>query len=661
MAGTASISGLVSGMQTDTIIQKYMDLARIPEQRLQDQKSKEQQKLTAWQDLNTRVLALQTRSSAIATSSAFKTKTAASSMEDVVTANASSEATAGTYYLNVVQSAKSHQVASQTYSGLDASISQGTFTITVDNTATNIKIDSSNNSLLGIKDAINKSGANVKASIINEGTESNPAYRLVLTSNQTGTDHQMTLDSGTTGLQMNTTVQAAQDAQIKMGSLTFTRSTNSITDIIPGVTLNILNPDQTKTVKIEVNQNIESARKSVNDFVDQYNDIIKTIKDLTLYDPETGETGLLMGDYNIQQLQMDLESAVTASVPEIPFVKGQKTYNALSSIGISTGTDGLLTVNDSDLTAALQDNSADVAKLFGVGVDSDSAYISYASSSTSTQTSGAKGYQVDITQPATRATIRAGAYMDSDVLGADETLTINGKVVTLTSGWNLTQVISEINKYSNNTNVSAYAEIFGNHTYLALRALQYGSRRDITAVSSASILNSGYVPGSGLSTSGLGSVSIGVNTASGENGLGVGTAGVDVGGSINGLTCTGNGQVLIAPTDDPDSPTNGLQLLATNSAPISTNVRFIKGVGARINELLSSMTSSSGFFTVTQKNINENIDALTKDISDMEERLLSYQGQLQTQFSSMESQLSALKNQGDQLSQQLAGLSNNKS
>lgn len=660
MAGTASINGLVSGMQTDTIIQKYMDLARVPEQRLKDQKTREQQKLTAWQDLNTRVLALQVKSSAIAASSAFKTKTATSSLEDVVTASASSDATAGTYYLNVVKTAKSHQVASQTYSGLDASISQGTFSITVDNTVTDIKVDSSNNSLAGIKDAINKSGANVKASIVNEGTESNPAYRLVLTSNQTGTDHQMTLASGDTGLQMNTTVQAAQDAQIKMGSLTFTRSSNSITDVIPGVTLNIANPDETKTVKIEVNQDITSAKTAVNEFVNQYNDIIKNIKDLTSYDPDTGDTGILLGDFNIQQLQMDLESAVTASVPEIPVVKGQKTYNALSAIGITSGIDGLLTVSDSDLTAALQDKPADVAKLFGVGVDSDSAYISYASSNINTQPSGIKGYDVNITQPATRATVRAGISMDDNILGADETLSINGKQVKLSAGWNITQVINEINKYSINTNVTAYSELYGNHTYLALRALQYGSNRAINAYSNVSVLNTLYAPGSGLSTTGLGTVPVSINSFSGENGTGDGTPGLDVGGTINGQTCTGNGQVLIAPTDNTKSPTNGLQLLATNSAPLSTNVRFIKGVGSRINELLSTMTSSSGFFTVTQNSINDNITAIDKDISDMETRLTSYQDQLQTQFSSMETQLSALKNQGDQLSQQLASLNSSK-
>ena len=520
MPGIMSINGLSSGLQTDQIISKYMDMARQPEQQLTDQKTKAQNQLVAWQDLNARVLALQTKSAAIATSTSFLTKQATSSQEDIVGAKAPADATAGTYYINVNKSAKSHQIASQTYSGLDSAVSTGTIRIMVDSNAVDITVDSTNNTLVGVKDAINKANAGVSASVVNQGTASNPLYSMVLTSNQTGTDHKMIIDAGTTGLQINTDqdgngnrtlVQAAGNAEIMLGSLTFTRSSNSISDVIPGVTLDISNPDPTKTVKIDVTQDTQGSKDAIKSFVNQYNDIMKTIKNLTMFDSQTGNTGVLLGNYELQSVEMDLESAVTNSVPGIPIQKGQQTYNALSTIGITTGTDGLLVINDAQLSSALSDHAADIGKLFGTTLQSDSPYVSLVSSNTDTKESGIKGYGISITQAATRATLTASKAMNG-TLTADEVLTLNGKQVNLTAGSSLTDVINEINKHTADTNVSAIDTLLGTDHFLTLRALQYGSNRNITTVSSLSVF-------SGV-TSGIGTmpVSLTSTSVSGEGG-----------------------------------------------------------------------------------------------------------------------------------------------
>ena len=277
---------------TTQIITGYMSIARQPEQNLLNQNTKTQQQLAAWQDLNTRVLALQTDSNSIASVAGFQAKTATSSQPDIVGVTASTDATAGTYYVTVDNTAKSHQIASQTFSGLDSAVGSGTIKVTLDSTTVDINIDSSNNTLVGVKDAINKANAGVTASVVNQGTTSNPQYSLILTSNQTGTDHKMIVDAGTTGLQINsdqdgngdrTLVQAAGDAEIMLGSLKFTRSSNSISDIIPGITLNLSNADPKTTVKIDISQDTQSAKTAVRNFVNQYNDIMTTIKNDTSY------------------------------------------------------------------------------------------------------------------------------------------------------------------------------------------------------------------------------------------------------------------------------------------------------------------------------------------------------------------------------------------
>ncbi len=663
MPGTMSIGGLSSGLKTDDIIAKYMDLARRPQKTAQINQARAQQKLMAWQDLNTRVLALQSRSNAISSATAFQTKAATSSMEDMVQVSASSDATAGTYYINVNKTAKSHQIASQTYTGLDDSVSQGKITINVEGNSTDITIDSSNNTLLGVKDAINKSSAGVSASVINEGTASSPAYRLVLTSKETGSDHKMIIDAGATGINIGVdqagagsrdkVVQAADDAEIMMGSLTFKRSSNTITDIIPGVTINIANPDPLKTIKIEVTKDTQAATKAVNDFVTQYNDIMKNVKEMTSFDKETGDTGVFLGDLNVQSLQMDLESMVTSSVSGIPFVPGKQTYNALSTIGISTGIDGLLTVNSADLSNALKNNSEDVGKLFGATLTAESPYISLVSSNSDTKPSGYKGYDINITQPATKAWIRAGKDMTGGaILAADEVVTINGKDITLKTGFTLAQVMSEINKYTSSTSVSAFETIDNGKSYLSFRSLQYGNK---------SITISSPLSNAAGGTSGVGNVSLTATAYLGEGSLGVGATGKDVAGTINGESCTGKGQILTVDSGENSTSTvKGLQIMVTSTIALSTNATFVKGIGSSIKEKLTSMTGMNGFFSVTQNSLSSEVDAITKDIADMETSLLSQQDAMYAKFNAMETQLSRLQSQGNYLSAQLGSLSSGK-
>ena len=661
MAGIMSINGLISGLNTDQIITSYMAIARQPEQQLTDQKTKAQNQLAAWQDLNTRVLALQTQSSAIASSTNFQTKTATSSQQDIVDVSASTDATAGTYNVTVNKTAKSHQIASQTYSGLDSAVSSGT--IKSPSTAPRQYQYRFHQQYPRWRERRHKQGQRRSQRVRREpGYREQPTLLMVLTSSQTGTDHKMVIDAGTTGLQINTDkdgngnrtlVQAAGDAEIMLGSLKFTRGSNSISDIIPGVTLNLSNADTTKTVKIDVTQDTQSSKTAIQNFVSQYNDIITTIKNDTSYDSQTGNTGVLMGNYEVQALEMDLESAVTNSVPGIPIQKGQQTYNALSTIGITTGTDGLLVIDDAQLSSALSDHAADVGKLFGTTMQSDSPYVSLVSSNSDTKESGIKGYGISVTQAATRATLTASKAMNG-TLTADEILTLNGKQVSLQAGWSLTDVINEINKHTADTNVSAIDTLLGTDHFLTLRALQYGSNSNITAVSSLSV-NSDVTSGVGNMT-----VSLTSNSVSGEGGAGTRVLGLDVAGTINGERAKGNGQVLTADPESPTSPVKGLQVLVTNPTAGDANATFIKGVGTRIQELLTKMTGSNGVFTTTETSLNSQIDATTKDISDMEDRLKVQQDQLYTQFNDMETKLAALQQQSDYLTQQFSSLTSSK-
>ena len=758
MAGTASISGLVSGLDIDSIVTKLMDNAKAPLTKLQDQKTLDQQRLAAWQDINTRILAVKVKSEGIADAVDFRAASATSSDADIVNAIATTDATPGTYYLKVTSRAQAHQVTSQAgaFSSMNDLVGTGTVHFGLANGTTfDIKIDSSNNTLTGLRDAVNKAGKGIQATIINAGTSDSPDYRLLLASTEAGTDNQMsvidtsglsggaaptfgnvssqaggytsendvvgtgavhfqrqdgtsfdiTLDSGsntlsglrdainaagqgvqatitnagTTGspdyrLVLNATkagadnrftaidtsglsggtkptfeqdspVQAAADAIIELGQgaghITVTKSTNTISDMIPGVTLNLLSADLSKTVRVDVTRDTSAVDKAIQDFVTQYNDLADALREQSTYDTETGDTPPLFGDYLLQTVQSDLVSTLTNPVSGLP-----NGFNALASLGVTQDTTGHLQVNDSQLSAALTNHMDDVAKIFGSGIESGSAYISYLASTAETKASAGAGWDVTVTQPATRAWVTAGTEMSSP-LSADESLVINGESVTLTSGMNIDDVVARINSYSGQTNVVAMKT--GQHgtgtgNYLTLRSALYGGNGTVTAVS-------GLSRSSG-NTSGIGNKSVTSSEPHGEGGLGDGMAGLNVAGTINGEAATGYGQVL-ALNAKTNNAAKGLSLLITATEPLSSvMVRYTKGIGASFRDLLADMTSTTGTVTQAENSLTAAMSQLDTDMTDMQTRLSDQEQRLRDQFNAMEAQLSELQSQGNYLTAQ---------
>lgn len=662
MPGMSSVSGLISGLKTDDIITKMMDIARQPQQQIQSKKAVAQQKLAAWQDINTRVLALKMKCDSISAASAFQAKSASSSDKDVVNVSASPEAMTGSYYIKVTSRAQSHQLSSQSFSSTDANIGTGKVNISLASGSNfEVNIDSKNNTLSGLKDAINnaKDNKGVQAVIINSGTSSEPQYKLLLTSTNSGSQNAMTVTNTLTGgvaPLINNQVQAATDAVVELGEgagkITVTKSTNSINDLIPGVTLNIGNPNADKTIKIDVTRDTNSISSAVEGFVGQYNDLISAIDKQFDFDSQSGATGTLFGDYQLQSIQTDILSMVNNTVTGV-----SSKFNALSAVGITMDTSGRLLVDSSRLTTALNTNADDVARLFSAGIQSDSSYVTYIASSGNTKPSGTDGWTVNVTQAATRSQATAGVAFGSDVegvmkLAADETLTINSVKINLTQNMTLTDAINEINKHSSETSITATAtgaDGTGTGGYLSLRTAQYGSKYDFTAYSSTS--------NTGAGTSGLGksSISAAKPDAEGDEVAASGAVGLDIVGTINGQAATGAGQVLTAKPANPKNPVNGLTLMITSSEPISSKITYSKGIGTSLRDMLVGMTSTKGIFATTQGSINTEVADFDKTIADMEIEITNKTDRLYAQFNSMESQLSQLQSQGNYLASMLGG------
>lgn len=654
MPGTASINGVISGLKTDEIIAKLIEIERIPIKRLEAQRATLNSKLAAWQEANTRILALKTKADSLALSSTFDVKSLISSDEDIIRGSASSSAQTGTYYLKVNTLARAHQLKTEGFADTTTTrVGTGTITIAIGTGApVQITIDETNNTLAGIRNAINNSNAGVTASIINDGSGTNP-YRLVITSNKTGTVGTITLNvTGT--LPAFTDLQSAQDASLTLGDgagseITVYKSSNTITDLIPGVTLNLQKADPTKVITVTIENNTNAVKQSIKDFVDQYNNLMDYINQQFKYNTETNSGGALFSDSSLQLIQSDLATRVGKPIEGL-----SQSVKLLSQIGItSTTSDNKLLIDETKLDEALKNNIDTIKRLFAAVGDTTNGAISYVSSTERTKISGTNGYEIVVTAVATQSRITAGVAQ-TGVLTQDEEITINNTTIKLTTGMSAEQVVAKINEYSSQTGVIASrTDINGQGTgdYLTLTRIGYGNL-SIRAISNLSNTQPGQI------TSGLGNVLVTQDDYDGEAGTGTGAAGTDVAGTINGEPATGNGQYLTGNVGNEN--TEGLKIKITATTPGNYGViYFTKGVGAILSDYLSFITSAdTGAIDAAQDTINSQIKDINDYIAELEKRIAAKEEQLVAKFTAMENALSKLQSQGQFLAGQLAQIAN---
>jgi flagellar hook-associated protein 2 len=233
-----------------------------------------------------------------------------------------------------------------------------------------IVIDSSNNTLEGIRDAINDADIGVSASIVNDGDATNP-YRLVLSSAESGVDQSISISvagdaalsnllshdpSGTQNLSETVT---AQNANFTVDGLPITKSSNTVTDVIEGATLDLTGATSGTPVNVSVTKDTDSAKTAVEDFVKAYNDLREEISKQTESGYDGGTPGALASDSATRQILSFIRNELTTAPTGIT-----GDYTNLSSIGVSFQRDGTLELDEETLTDAIQSDNDNVAELF---------------------------------------------------------------------------------------------------------------------------------------------------------------------------------------------------------------------------------------------------------------------------------------------------------
>ena len=295
-------AGVGSGLDVEGIVSGLMELERRPLTRLDTKESTYQSKLSAYGTVKSYLSTLQTAATSLATASTFTGKSASVSDSTVLSAAASSTAAAGSYSINVTQLAKYHAVRSNTnYAVSTETFNTGTLSISVGGgTAVDVPITGANNTLAGISQAINEADAGVSASVINDGSTN----RLVLTSKTSGSVGAISVvasDDGSGGTHALTQlqnaglfeIQTADNAQFTVNGLAITRSSNTVTDVVEGLTLNLTkgtgaSPGQ---ATVTIATNTAATTTAIEGFVKAYNAAVEYLNRVRRITPRPAREG----------------------------------------------------------------------------------------------------------------------------------------------------------------------------------------------------------------------------------------------------------------------------------------------------------------------------------------------------------------------------------
>lgn len=374
------VGGLASGLDTGALIDATMALERRPLQMAEARKATLERERTLFQELGTLLSDLRDASAAIdnlssgqsgpAVSEEFLSYVASSSDTAVLDAVASSGAAPGAIDVTVTKLATSARHVSTAFTSTTAIIASAGQSIAIAHggaTPINITIGAGGASLSDIRDLINTDLNNtgeIRADLIFDGV----AHRLVLTGTESGALNDIgfvtTIPGELGGTFLDPALSlAAEDATLEVFGVAITRGSNSITDVVPGVTLELKSASGVPTT-IQVSRDDDEIESRTQGFVDAYNAIVDFFETNARYDAGEEEAGALVGDSTIRGIENQVRRVM---VDRYSFAGNPLT--SLSEVGMSVDADGRLTLDSDKFRASLATDANAVRQLLsGDGV-----------------------------------------------------------------------------------------------------------------------------------------------------------------------------------------------------------------------------------------------------------------------------------------------------
>lgn len=646
-----------TNIDVNTLVTQLMQVERTPLSAMQTQQKSFQTKITAYGALQSSLSNLGSAVSTLANSNTFLKNSATASDTAVLSATAGTTAAAGVHSIEVQKLAQTQQLASARYTTADAPVGTGTLTFSFGSTtggvfnqnpaknSFTVTIDSSNNTLSGLRDAINKSDSGVRATIINDGS----GFRLALKPTDSGTvnslkitandDDGNSLDAAglsqlafdplaTAGAGKNLTENvAAQDALLVIDGITVTKASNTISDAVPGLTLNLTKTNTGSPTTLTVASDTASVKTALTSFITAYNSFASKVKDLTYYDAANKKAGDLQGDATARSVIGQVKSTLNSTIPGL-----SGGLSMLSQVGISLQADGTLAMDSSKFEKAMANPQFDVGSLFAAKGTATDSRVSFQDSLPTTKPGA---YAVDITQPATRGTLTGSAAAALTITaGVNDTLSlnVNGQTANVTLGAGTyasadalaAEIQSKLNGSSAFVQGGNSVTVSQNGGVLAIVSSMYGINSSVGALSG--------------------------NASSLFGGAPTSSAGTDVAGTINGVTATGSGQSLTS--------TDGLRLRITAaSAGSMGTVNLTNGYATQLSSLISSLTAAdTGAIASRTTGLTSSIKRLTTQQESFENRMTLVEANYRRQFSALDAALTQMNSTSSFLTQQLAAL-----
>ena len=643
-------TGLGTGLDVEGIVSALVLADTQPvENRLNSKESNFQAKLSAYGTVKSALSVFQSSANNVGSPAGFQKKTAASSSFTDVKVSAKSGAAVGSYEIEVSALASAHSLATTAFTTTSDLVGTGTLSIATGTTSYNsatdayssftaktgtsavsITIDSTNNTLAGVKDAINASDAGVNASIVNDGS----GYRLVLTSALSGAANSISLtvtdvgdsnnsdtnglsrlsfDSGSTNL---TQTKAAADAALTINGLAVTSSSNEVSAAIDDVTLS-LKKVTAAPVSITIAEDTATPKANIESFVAAYNDVIGTLNQLTKYDSTAASGSLMTGDSTIRTLASNIRGLVNAQVENVG-----GSYSSMAELGLTTVVkDGKLKIDNTKLDAVLKANPLDVANVFAAIGRPTGSNVRFVSSTINTQSGS---YGVSGTATNTAAVYTAGSAV------TDFSFNGNGNDVTfsVTVDGGSTQNVTLNSNLSNAEGVRA--DIAGKLTGVTV-TLDASDKLVFTS-----------------NTSGTAS-SIAISGIDGSEGTQLGLSNANGAAGTTSTAYTINGAAAIADstgniiTGAVGTVIDGLSLEILGGATGDLgSVNFGIGVGAQLNTLIKSLLETDGLLDARITGLNNSVTDITKQRTVLEAKATALEARYRTQFNGLETIIASL-------------------
>jgi len=651
---TISSLGIGSGVLTADLVDQLVQAERAPtEERLTQKTEQTQALISAYGKLRSAVTELRLPMRQLSAPDNLKAFSASSSNDSIAVSVDSTKASRGTYNVDVTSLATAQALASRdVFADRDAtSVGQGTLTLTVGDKVTNVTIDSSNDTLQGLANAINDADAGVSAGVIDTGN----GYRLVLSADETGTANAVSItvsgdnqgtDTDNQGLSrfafngdmdpgagLEETITAT-DAVMSINGVEVTRATNDFENVIDGLTFSI---SETGSATIKVEQDFGAVADRVQGFVDKFNALQSTIDSLAGFNAEAGVGGLLTGDSTVRTIQNQLRQILTRVVPGLE----NASVRSLADVGITTNFEtGGLQFDREKFEEQLKNNPDDVTALFAEQGRTTDSQVEFVRSGVNTEPGT---YAINVTQAATRGTLTAGSALagmtiddSNDVL----TLSVNNDVsVTL-------QLTQQTYATAEDLRAEIQAQIDGNN---ALNAAGVSVQADLDGSGRLVFTSSTYGSDSSVTlVSADDAAAFGLDTATA-------VSGVDVAGTIDGVAAEGDGQVLYLSSGQGGA--SGLQVRILGDQTGSRgSITFVEGVAERTVDLITSMVGADGLIEAKTNSLRGELERIAESQARLEERMDAYRARLVAQFTAADSLISQLNSTGDYVTQQLAAL-----